>query len=105
MDFGRIGLRHIHENAHQLNLGDTEYFVGGAAVSGIDERPHINISRGDNAVKRRRDVSEGFQVFQAPHVGSVRFHSFFCGVEVRLRGFEVGLARVRCGLALVRLLL
>jgi len=72
-------LRHLHVDAHLVNVGDAEQLRSGAAAgaaAGIDERADVGLARGHHAVERRGDVLEACQRLQA--------------VDVALGGIDVG---------------
>jgi len=54
-----------------MDVGNAKQRIAGA-LTGIDERPDIRVTLGDDAVKGGDDVLEGFQVAQPRHVGPGR---------------------------------
>ena len=64
----RIGLRHLHVDAQLVRIGQPEQF-GARALTRVDQRADVGIASGDDAVERRHDPLERFQIAQARYVG------------------------------------
>ena len=89
----RIGLRHGYVDAHLMNVGDREQGPAIVRVR-LDQRPDIDIARGDDSVERRDDVGERFQRLHPIDVGLGGLH--FGSLCVRVAVFFVsGLLRHR----------
>ena len=74
-------------------------FLSGTAIAGIDQRAHIDIAGGDDAVKRRPHLLEALQILQAHQVS-------LCGTEIAARrrdGFfeSLQIGRLRLVLRLI----
>ena len=62
-DAGGQLLRHLHVDAHHVNVGDLKQLGAAAATrsaAGIDQRADIGLARGDDAVERHGDVFEAW---------------------------------------------
>ena len=63
-DAGGQLLRHLHVDAHLVNVGDAKQLRAAAAAgsaAGIDQRADVGLARGHHAVERRGDVLEAGQ--------------------------------------------
>ena len=59
-----------------------EEFLGAGRGAGLDQRTDIGVTGGDDSIERGYHEFEGFELFQAPHVG-------LAGIDERALGREI----------------
>jgi hypothetical protein len=93
-----VGLRHVHEDAQDVDLRDAEELGRLPRGAGRDERPGIDVAHRDDAVEGRIDALEPGELLQA-------IDGRLVGADGGLAGIDRLLGRGRRGRAIVDLLL